>query len=118
MTDTKQRGPFGGLSASEAAKRSAESRASKRQPTQSDAEGFRGKLRSSLDRMSQSDVDKLVKTAKPAELVRLAESVFGRASADSTPTEPVMAPLSKKQRNRLRAALDEDAKEGDKPESA
>jgi hypothetical protein len=64
MTDTKQRGPFGGLSASEAAKRSAESRARKRQPTQSDAEGFRGKLRSSLDRMSQSDVDKLVKTAK------------------------------------------------------
>jgi hypothetical protein len=115
MTDTKQRGPFGGLSASEAAKRSAESRARKRQPTQSDAEGFRGKLRSSLDRMSQSDVDKLVKTAKPAELVRLAESVFGCASADCTPTEPLITPLSKEQRDRLRAALDEDAKEGDKP---
>jgi hypothetical protein len=117
MPETNQRGPFGGLTASEAAQRSAESRALKAEERRAEAADnalpFRQRLGVSLSKLSQADLDKRVKEAKPAELVRFADQALGRATeAADKPTEPVIAPMSREQRDRLRALLDEADEEG------
>jgi hypothetical protein len=65
-------------------------------------------MRAELDSMTPAEIKALRKAAKPAEIVRFAEAVFGRAPTEPSTTKPTDAPLTEAQLARLRAALDED----------
>lgn len=76
---------------------------------------FRQRLGVSLSKLTQSELDKRVKEARPTELVRFADQAFGKpmpAEGDE-PKDAELAELSREQRASLRAFL-----EGDEPSAS
>ncbi len=110
-------GSFGKLTPREAAIRSAEVRREKAERRAEDAESnaltFRQRLGVSLSKLSQGDLDKRVKDARPAELVRFADQAFGkpREAEEDVAEDDLLAGLTREQRAVVRewAAQGDDA---------
>jgi hypothetical protein len=125
LTETKKGGPFGGLSAQEAAERSATVRKAKAEEREQEATEnaltFRQRLGVSLSKLSQKELDSVVKTLAQSNtpaaintLAKLADQSFGRPqeAEPDEPLDPVYAGLTREQRAVLRDALqreDDDA---------
>lgn len=112
---------FGGLTAREAAQRSAAARREKAAAelaAQADAKrSFRERVGVSLSKLSQSELDGairgLARSGKPADLralAALADQAFGRPSPDQgegDPQDELAQSLTREQRAKLLAQLDE-----------
>ena len=116
---------FGGLTAQEAAARSAETRRANKLRRTEDAEAnaltFRQRVGVSLSKLTQTELDRAVKSLAASgrandigALVRLADQAFGRPSVqeEDAPQDQELAALTREQRAVVRAALAELEGEG------